>query len=57
MRPLTQEEVAAMWLWREEYAAGRDGAIEFYRKLGAGRKESVAEFLTLLGKAKRRRKR
>ena len=45
MRDLTQQEVAAMWLWGAEYARTGLSAIDFYRQLDASRKRVVAEMV------------
>lgn len=41
-----------MWLWREEYARGGLGAIEFYQRLDPSRQRLVGEFLAKLDAAK-----
>lgn len=45
LRELTQQERAAMWLYHEEYARLGIGAIEFYRRLGAGRRRTVDDMI------------
>jgi hypothetical protein len=45
MRPITQQERAAMWLYHERYAAQRGGAIEFYAALTASEQRVVQQML------------
>jgi len=48
----TESEIAAMWLWNQEYAAGGGGIIEFYANLDPSRKRRVKDFLGLLEEAR-----
>ena len=54
MRELYRDERAAMWLYHTEYAAQREGAIEFYKRLSEGQKRIVDEMVTEILKAKPR---
>jgi hypothetical protein len=53
MRDLSREEVAAMYVFHDEYAAQACGAIEFWRTLAPGHKRVVREMLSQLDVAKR----
>lgn len=44
-RELTRGEVVAMWLWGAEYAKSGLGAIEWFRRLSASRRDTVLRFL------------
>ena len=46
MRDLTRNEVVAMWLWHNEYAAQGGGAIEWYARLTKSEKRIVADFVS-----------
>lgn len=45
MRALTQQEVAATWLYHDQFAALGLGAIEFYRRLRPFEKNRVNEMI------------
>jgi len=51
-RDLTREEIAAMYVFHDEYAAQSDGAINFYRFLAPGHRRVVQELLRQLEKAR-----
>ena len=44
-RELTVYELAAMWLYHEEYAAQNLGAVNFYAHLGQYEKNTVARMV------------
>jgi hypothetical protein len=50
-RDLTREEIAAMYVFHDEYVAGWSGAIEFWHYLTPDRKRIVQELLSQLDKA------
>jgi hypothetical protein len=45
MRKITQQEIAAMWLYHNEYAVSGLGAIEFYARLGQYEKNVVNQMI------------
>ena len=45
MKPLKQVERAAMWLYHDEYAAQRLGAIEFYKLLPPDKQQLVKQMI------------
>jgi hypothetical protein len=53
MRDLTREELAAMYVFHDEYALQARGAIEFWRTLAPGHKRVVRELLNQLDVALR----
>lgn len=52
MRSLTKEEVAAMWLYADEYGKSTLSAIDFWKQLDESRKRTVRAFLKELKRAK-----
>lgn len=53
-RDPNRNELVAMWLWPEVYAAQRLGVIEWYRTLTPHQKRSVAEFMQAYEDARER---
>lgn len=51
-RPLTRNEVAAMWLFADTYSAQKLGAIEFWKALSKSNKDLIREMVAAIVKAK-----
>ena len=56
-RELTPEEVAALWLYGEEYAKSKLSATQWWKTLDEGRARVVIEFAEQMEKAFRDTKR
>lgn len=56
MIELTQQEIAAMWLYHEDYATLGIGAIYFYKQLPQHSKNLVDDMIREIEKAKHIRK-
>ncbi len=54
IRDLTPEEVAAMFVYAEDYAAQNLGAIAFYKNLPTGDRELIKNMVREILKAKNR---
>ena len=53
-RELYAVEIAAIWIWREEYAPGSQSAIEFYAKQTASRKRRCRALVNAVREAEDR---